>query len=157
MAEASGQFNVKVKSTSGGEKLVQVGTSEGAKISELKAAISQQANIPAQELRLIYKGQVLKDERTVGNYGECTYSSPKGFQLCMTSRDLIVHQLWQSSTFLQTALFAQRKQRCSLLRVCMRKELQRETVNSIGYLHHRNQAWEKKHSIVGDFWSVLQF
>jgi hypothetical protein len=30
-----------------------------------------QANIPATEQRLIYKGQILKDERTVESYGEC--------------------------------------------------------------------------------------
>ena len=39
-------------------------------ISELKVQVQSKSQIPPEEQRLIYKGQVLKDERTVDSYGE---------------------------------------------------------------------------------------
>lgn len=63
-------FEVKIKSTSSGEKIFVVSTEDKATIAELKNAIAEKASVPADEQRIIYKGQVLKDERTVDSYGE---------------------------------------------------------------------------------------
>lgn len=63
-------FKIKVKPTSGGANVV-VSTDNATSIAELKEAIAAEASIPSAEQRLIYKGQVLKDERTVESYGEC--------------------------------------------------------------------------------------
>jgi len=63
-------FKIKVKPTSGGAN-VTVSTDNATSIAELKEAIATEASIPSAEQRLIYKGQVLKDERTVESYGEC--------------------------------------------------------------------------------------
>lgn len=63
-----GQFKIFVKPTSGGDKItVEVGDS--MTISDLKEAIATAASIPSAEQRVIYKGQVLKNERTVESYG----------------------------------------------------------------------------------------
>ena len=61
-------FQIKVKPTSGGANL-SVETSSRKTIAELKEAVATEASIPAGEQRLIYKGQVLKNERTVESYG----------------------------------------------------------------------------------------
>ena len=62
-------FKIKIKPTSGGAN-ISVETSSDKTIAELKDAVSAEASIPAAEQRLIYKGQVLKNERTVDSYGE---------------------------------------------------------------------------------------
>lgn len=62
------KVTVTVKPTSGNEKLtIELDTSNT--ILEFKDLINKQNNIPAAEQRLIYKGQILKDERTVESYG----------------------------------------------------------------------------------------
>ena len=62
-------IKVNVKPTAGGDKFsVDVQTS--ANVRELKEAVAGKCTIAADEQRLIYKGQVLKDERTVESYGE---------------------------------------------------------------------------------------
>ena len=61
-------FQIKIKPTSGGANIA-VETSSAKTIAELKDAVATEANIPAAEQRLIYKGQVLKNERTVESYG----------------------------------------------------------------------------------------
>jgi ubiquilin len=61
-----------VKPTAGGNKIEKEVEPE-ATIFEVKEQLAEQANIPATEQRLIYKGQILKDERTVESYGECLH------------------------------------------------------------------------------------
>ena len=63
-------FDVKIKSTGTGEKIFTVSTGDKATIAELKQAIEAKASVPAGEQRVIYKGQVLKDERTIESYGK---------------------------------------------------------------------------------------
>ena len=57
-----------VKPTSGGQK-IEVEVETGLSILEVKEQLSSQCDIPAADQRLIYKGQILKDERTVESYG----------------------------------------------------------------------------------------
>ncbi|CAK0751892.1 hypothetical protein CVIRNUC_002103 [Coccomyxa viridis] len=59
-------FTVFLKVT-GGEKLSLEVTPKQT-IAELKAAVATQCDIPAENQRLIYKGQVLKDEKTIEDY-----------------------------------------------------------------------------------------
>lgn len=62
-------IKINVKPTAGGDKFsVEIETS--VTIRELKEAVAGKCTIAADEQRLIYKGQVLKDERTVDSYGE---------------------------------------------------------------------------------------
>lgn len=62
-------IKINVKPTAGGDKFsVEVETS--VTIRELKEAVAGKCTITADEQRLIYKGQVLKDERTVDSYGK---------------------------------------------------------------------------------------
>ena len=62
-------IKVNIKPTAGGDKF-SVDTQTSASVRDLKEAVAGQCTIPADEQRLIYKGQVLKDERTVDSYGE---------------------------------------------------------------------------------------
>ena len=62
-------FQIKIKPTSGGPNIV-VQTDKTKRIADVKEAVATEASIPATEQRLIYKGQVLKDDRTVESYGE---------------------------------------------------------------------------------------
>jgi ubiquilin len=62
------KLKVQVKPTAGGEKF-SVEVEDDIIISELKEEVAKHSTIPAPEQRLIYKGQILKDERTVGSYG----------------------------------------------------------------------------------------
>lgn len=62
-------IKLNIKPTAGGDKFsVDIQTS--ASVRELKEAVAGRCTISADEQRLIYKGQVLKDERTVDSYGE---------------------------------------------------------------------------------------
>lgn len=74
-------FQIKIKPTSGGPNII-IDTASTRLISDVKQAVTTEASIPATEQRLIYKGQVLKDDRTVESYGDlialtiasyCTY------------------------------------------------------------------------------------
>jgi ubiquilin len=65
----SGNFQIIIKPTAGGAKFT-VEINPSMTVGELKEEVSKVNNVPAAEQRLIYKGQVLKDERTVvGDYG----------------------------------------------------------------------------------------
>ena len=64
-------FTVFLKVT-GGEKLSLEVTPKQT-IAELKAAVATQCDIPAENQRLIYKGQVLKDDKTIEDYGKRGY------------------------------------------------------------------------------------
>ncbi len=61
-------FTVFLKVT-GGDKLSLEVTPKQT-IAELKTAVATKCDIPAENQRLIYKGQVLKDEKTVEDYGK---------------------------------------------------------------------------------------
>jgi hypothetical protein len=65
-----GSIRIVVKPTAGGDKL-HTTIEPSASVLDVKGAIAEQAGIPATEQRLIYKGQILKDERTVESYGAC--------------------------------------------------------------------------------------
>jgi len=72
-------IRIVVKPTAGGNKIdKEVDTS--CTILEVKEQLADQANIPATEQRLIYKGQILKDERTVESYGGCSKQRPGSYQ-----------------------------------------------------------------------------
>ena len=63
------QLAVVIKPTAGGDKFA-VHVSTSATVAELKAQVASAGpSIPAEEQRLIYKGQVLKDERALSDYG----------------------------------------------------------------------------------------
>ena len=64
-------IRIVVKPTAGGDKLNRdVETS--STIREVKEQLAEACSIPADDQRLIYKGQILKDERTVESYGKGT-------------------------------------------------------------------------------------
>ena len=62
-------MKVKVKPTAGGDML-EVELEKTATIAEAKAEVLK-LRADFQDVRLIYRGQILKDERTVESYGEC--------------------------------------------------------------------------------------
>lgn len=62
------KFSVAVKPTQGGDRF-NVEVNSGSSISEFKEEVNRVREVPVAEQRIIYKGQVLKDERTVGSYG----------------------------------------------------------------------------------------
>ena len=61
-------YTIYLKSTTGGDK-IPVDVENDMTIAEVKAAAAERAEVPAQNQRLIYKGQVLKDDRTIESYG----------------------------------------------------------------------------------------
>lgn len=61
-------FTVHLKTTSGGEK-ISIDVRNEMTIADVKSLVAEKANIAADNQRLIYKGQVLKDDRTVESYG----------------------------------------------------------------------------------------
>lgn len=61
-------FVLVVKPTTGGDKF-SVDVTSSMTVVELKEQVQTKTDIPSAEQRLIYKGQVLKDERTVDSYG----------------------------------------------------------------------------------------
>lgn len=62
------EIRVVVKPTAGGDKIEQTVDTDST-IQQLKEELAEKASIPASNQRLIYKGQILKDERTVESYG----------------------------------------------------------------------------------------
>lgn len=62
------KIKIVVKPTSGGQK-IEADVETGFSIHEVKEQLSAKCDIPAADQRLIYKGQILKDERTVESYG----------------------------------------------------------------------------------------
>lgn len=64
-------MRVIVKPTAGGDKITLETVEPSSTVMEVKEKLSEQCSIPATEQRLIYKGQILKDERTVESYGTC--------------------------------------------------------------------------------------
>ncbi len=60
-----------VKPTSaGGAIKYTLETTSAATVLDLKELVAQAANITVGEQRLIYKGQILKDDRTLESYSE---------------------------------------------------------------------------------------
>ena len=64
---------VTIKPTSGGDKF-QAEIEASATIRELKEEVARKCDTAAGQQRLIYKGQVLKDDRTVDSYGKLAES-----------------------------------------------------------------------------------
>ena len=62
-------YQLIVKPTAGGEKF-SVDAQPSMTVAELKGQVQSKSQVPPEEQRLIYKGQVLKDERTMDSYGE---------------------------------------------------------------------------------------
>ena len=62
---------IHVKATSGAK--ITVSVELGVLVSDLKQTLasSDKANVPASQQRLIYRGHVMKDERTLESYGTC--------------------------------------------------------------------------------------
>jgi len=58
---------ISIKAT-GGEKYTVTVDSEEMTVKQLKEELEKQCNIPADSQRLIYKGYVLRDQRTVDSY-----------------------------------------------------------------------------------------
>ena len=65
---AMSSFTLIVKPTAGGDKF-SVEASLSMTIAELKQQVQAKSQMLPEEQRLIYKGQVLKDERTAESYG----------------------------------------------------------------------------------------
>jgi hypothetical protein len=61
-------IRIVVKPTAGGDKIDREVETSGT-IREVKEQLAEACSIPADDQRLIYKGQILKDERTVESYG----------------------------------------------------------------------------------------
>jgi hypothetical protein len=59
---------LQVKPTAGGQK-IDVETDLGRTVLELKEELAPICSIPAKEQRLVWRGQILKDERTLDSYG----------------------------------------------------------------------------------------
>ncbi len=60
---------VNVKPTAGGDKIT-VEIEASSTVEDLKEVLAPKCSIPAPEQRLIYKGQVMKDEKTLDSYGK---------------------------------------------------------------------------------------
>lgn len=58
-----------VKPTAGGNKVTVELEHSNATVSELKERLSGDLSCPVEQQRLIYKGQILKDEKTLVDYG----------------------------------------------------------------------------------------
>jgi hypothetical protein len=58
-----------VKPTAGGQKIELPEADLTKTVLELKEELSPSCNIPASEQRLVWRGQILKDERTLDSYG----------------------------------------------------------------------------------------
>jgi ubiquilin len=61
-------IKLKIKPTSGGD-VFEVNIGDDATIEALKEEVSKACDAPAPQIRLIFKGQILKDPQTVASYG----------------------------------------------------------------------------------------
>ena len=68
-ASSMSSIQVTIKPTSGGEKF-QAEIETSATVRELKEEVARKCDTSADQQRLIYKGQVLKDDRIVESYGK---------------------------------------------------------------------------------------
>eukprot|EP00898_Chlorokybus_atmophyticus_P006757 jgi/Chlat1/7082/Chrsp57S06778 len=68
MASAGGRMTVHVKTTAAGGKF-SVEVEGSLTVAEFKALLADKSSVPAPQQRLIYKGHVLKDDRTLASYG----------------------------------------------------------------------------------------
>ena len=64
-----------VKPTAGGDKFTVQDLQVSQTVADLKAEVAKKSSTPAEQQRLIYKGQVLKDERTLDSYGAWGFPS----------------------------------------------------------------------------------
>ena len=72
---STSSLNIVIKPTAGGSKFtVQIEPSYS--IAELKEEVAKHCGYPGAEQRLIYKGQILKDELTVASYGTAAVPVP---------------------------------------------------------------------------------
>lgn len=62
------EITVYVKLTAGGER-IELKVDPSILVSDLKAEIANHCPIAKEDQRVIYRGQILKDERTVESYG----------------------------------------------------------------------------------------
>lgn len=62
-------LTVKIKQVTG-EATFPVECEPSSTIAELKELVGRQVNAEASAIKLIYKGQILKDPQTVDSYGE---------------------------------------------------------------------------------------
>ena len=63
-------ITVFVKPTATGDRLTIEQVDPETLVADLKVKIAEKCSIPAPEQRVIYKGSILKDERTLASYGE---------------------------------------------------------------------------------------
>lgn len=70
------KISLHVKPTAGGDKIVLPEVELSLLVSELKEEVAKHSPIQASEQRLIFKGQILKDERTLESYGGFLLHSP---------------------------------------------------------------------------------
>lgn len=62
------KITVLLKPTYGGEKF-SCEIEPSCSVKELKVAVADKSGVPVDDQRLIYKGQILKDERDLTSYG----------------------------------------------------------------------------------------
>jgi ubiquilin len=70
------EIRIVVKPTAGGDK-INLDVSTEDTVMAVKEKLAEKCSMAASEQRLIYKGQILKDERTVESYCEapCSWAS----------------------------------------------------------------------------------
>jgi hypothetical protein len=88
-------MKLKIKQVTGAENL-EVEVEASATIADLKQQVAEKlgGDATAEGLRLIYRGQILKDPLTVESYGGCWPCSriprDRGLQRCW----LLLHGVW---------------------------------------------------------------
>lgn len=68
---------------SGGIKFV-VQVSLDSSVESFKSVIAKSCDVPAEQQRLVYKGRLLKDDRTLRSYGILLSSSPYWLYIYMS-------------------------------------------------------------------------
>jgi hypothetical protein len=79
LARMSGTVEIVIKPTVTGDRSdrFNVTISNDATVLELKEEVAKHCELSAEEQRLIYKGQVMKDHNTVSSYGALSGQPPK--------------------------------------------------------------------------------